>query len=719
MNDDLILKEVFCAQRQKGAETLQLAAGSFLYRQGEAANTLYFLLSGELSILEETAVNTFAIIDHVEPNEPVGEAELILSSPRQRAARAETACELLVMSFAAFEQQATVRPALMQEIGRFARRRSQQSQLFQALRTLFGDLAKAVFARIEPELQWIPLSDGDWLEEAVGLHILVAGRLQAVAHGSIRNEVGPGEPIGAVSLISGNRDETRYQAMHDSTLVRLSSELFQQVSDSYPVAYQTISKIAVNRLLDVIDERFDANALVTIAVVPLAQSDYVDHFCAKLATVLAQDGATQHLTSSRVNAVSERAEWSQTEADDPWSIQLTAWLDQQEAAHRFVVYQTDATVTPWTRRAILRAEYILLVGDAGSDQTITEIERQLLTAKTLETVRRHALVLLHPNGDHHPKNTQTWLDARNMEDVYHVRLTHEDDFARIGRFLAGRSVGLVFGGGGGRGLAHIGIVNGLTELGIPIDYVGGTSVGSMIAATCALGYSGEGMRQMGHDKFIDRNPFKSYTLPLMSILNPQAMDDLYQDIWGDYDIADLWIPYFSIAANITSAEMVVQRTGRVWESVRASQALPGVVVPHIRNRELLIDGGVVDNVPVATMQQLNRGPIIASDVSPKIDLRSDYSYDDLPSPWQIMRSRLNPFRKSVSTFSIGSVMVRSMVINTISRKEEAKKIADVWFDPDCSVVNMMDITHESLETLFAIGYNHVMENRDRLSVLDG
>ena len=386
-----------------------------MYRRGDSAENIFFLRSGQLTILEETQDGERVAIDRVEVNEPIGELEFLLGGDRHRFARADSICEFEAISFATFEQQIETNPELMQHVSAFARRRMQQGQFLRTLQTLFGELATPIFAEVEPHLRWVYLDDGDWLEREAGLYILIAGRVRGIADDETRIEIEPCQTIGETALIVGGDDEMRYQAMHDSTLVLLDPEVYQRLIDAHPAVFQVLSNIAIQRLRNVSERRFDESSLITIALIPISDTPRTHAFCTQLSEALAAHGATCLLSSNSVDAVSDRPNWSQTPKDNPWSIRLTAWLDEQEGNYRFVLYKTDTTVTPWTRRAILRAENIVLVGEYQSDHTLTEIERELLTPKTLETVRRRVLALVYPYRNQNPSNTRRWIDPRNLK----------------------------------------------------------------------------------------------------------------------------------------------------------------------------------------------------------------------------------------------------------------------------------------------------------------
>ena len=96
---------------------------------------------------------------------------------------------------------------------------------------------------------------------------------------------------------------------------------------------------------------------------------------------------------------------------------------------------------------------------------------------------RWSLVLVHPHDTERPFGTSRWLDQCDADSVFHVRTGHQGDMARLVRILSGRAVGLVLGGGGARGFAHLGVLRALEELGIPVDMIGGTSIGAPIGSS--------------------------------------------------------------------------------------------------------------------------------------------------------------------------------------------------------------------------------------------
>src|SRR5262249_48857752 len=159
---------------------------------------------------------------------------------------------------------------------------------------------------------------------------------------------------------------------------------------------------------------------------------------------------------------------------------------------------------------------------------------------------------------------------------------------------------------------------------LPVDFVGGTSMGSMPAATHALGWNDQDTVRAFREVFVDTAlPTQAYTLPLLSVFSPHRGERAMRHAFGDTMIEDLWLPYFCVAANITRGALVVQRRGLLWRAMRASGSFPGLFPPVPEHGELLVDGGLLNNLPIDVMQSLCPGPVIASDVSREVELQVD------------------------------------------------------------------------------------------------
>jgi predicted acylesterase/phospholipase RssA len=310
--------------------------------------------------------------------------------------------------------------------------------------------------------------------------------------------------------------------------------------------------------------------------------------------------------------------------------------------------------------------------------------------------------LLYEAGQE-PKETRRWLEPRQVNHHQHFRLGETADFQRLARHLTGKRVGLVLGGGGARGYAHIGIIQAFKEAGIGIDIVGGTSMGSLIAGQLALGWDYQTMVKRSKDAL--PKSVLDYTLPIAALNAGRRWTTMVETLFGEAQIEDLWLSYFCVSANLTQAKAIIHDSGPLWEAVRTSTSIPGVIPPVLKNGDLLVDGGVLDNLPVAMMKQRNGGgPIIASDVSAPVDLQVTTDFGPYLSGWRLFWQRLNPFVKSPDIPSLGATIMRSSLLSSAQALDTAKAMADIYIYPPVEKYGTLEFT--AMEAIVDLGYTY-------------
>lgn len=203
----------------------------------------------------------------------------------------------------------------------------------------------------------------------------------------------------------------------------------------------------------------------------------------------------------------------------------------------------------------------------------------------------------------------------------------------------------------------------MEETGIPIDIVGGTSMGAILGGLVAMQYDSQKMHATCKQYIA---AFFDYTLPMVSLIKGDKVRSSLESVFGERQIEDLWLPYFCVATNLTQADQVVHRRGSVAGAIRSSMSLPGILVPCFHNGDLLVDGGLVNNLPFDVMRSVFKGnKVIAVDVEPKKDLTVNTEFASEISGWALALKRLNPFRKTVEIPSILSVLIRSATLASV------------------------------------------------------
>lgn len=595
-----------------------------------------------------------------------------------------------------------------QPIASAFRRKTAQDEL--SLDTFRRVMEELVVDDLGSALEWVLLRRGETLfhegDPADSLYVIVSGLLRAVVTNEdgqevVVNELGRGDTVGEMGAITGEARSAAVYAVRDSELCKFSKAAFERLAENYPGVMTRIAVQMMNRLRRISHAKVTYNRPVTVAVLPVTSgvSDYI----ARLAAACEAQGATLHLNRERlpdeIGANDERV-------DDA---AFVSWLNEREMQHRFVFYEADMGDTAWTRRCLQQADRVLLVARADADPNISTLDAMLKQMESPRARIHGELVLIHPDRSRMPSGTRTWLDLCRIDQHYHVAEHDGDDLARVVRFISGTAVGLVLGAGGMRGSTHIGVLKALNELGIRADYVGGCSAGALIAAQYALGWSIDQMLQIGEQELVKKRALKDLTLPLVAFNEGKRLTQAYQNMLGDVRIEDLWLPYFCISANMTTAGLNVHRDGLLWRAVRASTALPGVYPPVLdENGDILIDGSIFNSVPADVMRTfIDGGTVIAVDVGRELSGKRNFRYGDTVNGWALLLNRLNPLAKKTRVPGILRILTRSAALNGVSARSSQVAAADLLLKPPIENFGLFDM--KGYMEIYEIGYQHAMD----------
>jgi NTE family protein/lysophospholipid hydrolase len=256
-----------------------------------------------------------------------------------------------------------------------------------------------------------------------------------------------------------------------------------------------------------------------------------------------------------------------------------------------------------------------------------------------------------------------------VADHHHLRDGQPADVARLARMITGTGCGLVLGGGGPRGFAHLGVMRAMEEAGVPIDVVGGTSIGALMAAVYALGMDDAArVRAFTHE--VGR--LVTLTVPLIAVSSGRRVDRLIAERIGDAPIEDLPRRFFCVSASLTRAEEVVHDRGPLSFAVRASVSLPGIFPPVYADGDLLVDGATLNNVPADVMRGLvGNGCVVAVTVSPEVEPLTAAAFGPGLSGWRVLGRRLNPLASPQPVPGIADILTRSTSLNQVRHRRAA------------------------------------------------
>ncbi len=709
-------------------QRVTLKKGEVLFRLGDIADAVYIVSNGLLqvsAVLEKECLDALQencpekVVGEIKPFEIAGEIQILTMGKRTATITAIQNTELIKFSRVSFSELSETLPGFIHTINRIINERLLKNRLSEILPGLFGNIEKNNLQAIKKMAEWVHIKRGEVLfrqgDRADSFYIIITGRLGGfIKNSDIEDDCTShrisdmyrGESVGELAILSDeNRTATIY-ALRDSELARFSKEDFYNLLEQYPKLLMQITKMTINRLKKANISSNSTKECTVFAVVPVNSSENLKEFIKSLTMHLSYIGSTLCIDGEVLDDFMGTPGISRISTDDLNSIRISSWLNLQEERYRFILMETDKSPSNWTKRCIRQADQVLVVADAGAESGMNAIEEEFLYTKDCISGLSYRLILLHGDGKTPPRGTQKWLDKRDVEMHHHVRMDNESDFKSLARFLSGTAVGVALGGGGARGFSHIGAIRALKEEGVPIDIIGGTSIGSIMGALYAIGLDYKSMAQLTtHDiKMIIRD----FTFPVLSLFAGRGFVNELKGFFGDIHIEDLWAPYFCVSSNLTRAEVSIHRTGPLWKAVQASNAAPGIFPPVVMNGDLLVDGAFLSNLPADVLRSLFHGRVIAIDVSPPVDLAENYSYGDSVSGWKIIRKKLNPFAKKIAVPTIMSVLARAGELAGIAHQRRTiKETADLYLRPPVEKYNLHDygLATEIIET----GYNFVKE----------
>ena len=584
---------------------------------------------------------------------------------------------------------------------------------------LFKTLEESVLDEITSQVEVIRVPGGDTLfqqgDAGDSLYIVINGRLRVTVrrednHEEVVAEVGRDEMVGEMALLTGENRSATVRALRDSTLIRLSNEGCLYIAEKFPFIVLQMARTLAKRLATMNRAPRMVTPLVNLALVATNPKVELSLFATHLAKALQNEGATLHLNRRTIEEIWKREEIMPAPLDTPQNIKLENWLNEQEGKYQFIIYEADPVVSYWTQRCIRQADRILLIGDTNLPPYRGHLESELLHANTRRTTACVDLVLIHPQGRKTITDTAAWLEHRQVSAHYHVHQNSPGDFGRLARLLTGKAIGLALGGGGVRGLAHLGVIRALQESGILIDSIGGTSLGAIMAAQFALGWDYETMVKANEKMWRDSWPMNDYTVPFMACLAGQKLDQALQTMCGDVRIEDLALNYFCVSTNLTTASIAVHQEGLLWKRLRGSCALPGIVPPEFDNGSMLVDGAVLNNVPGDVMKRLCGGKVVAVDVSPREDIVFKPQHSERPRTRQILWRRMNPFTETHALPSIFDIVSRSAMISNVSNIHLVKDQVDLYLDIPLDQFGMSD--SKSFDQIIETGYQAALQQID-------
>ncbi|MDC8786013.1 cyclic nucleotide-binding and patatin-like phospholipase domain-containing protein [Roseateles koreensis] len=536
------------------------------------------------------------------------------------------------------------------------------------------------------------------------------------------NQVQPGQSVGELGMILKQARAQTVTALRDSRLASLSRRAYEDLLRQFPLELsQVFLKAVYDRMRNATDVGTDQRMAQTYALLPLHMGCDCSELAQDLSLALARMGRTAHLNRSPDGRHTHLNGEMLGHHD----------LSHLEDAYDFILYETRAPdgteqVTQhvdgntrsdadneWRRFSLRQADQLVYVAASTDAPGLSALERALMREPAY-ALKRHHLVLMHPEQAAEPVLPEPWMQARELERIYPIRRGRRDDAERVARFLTGTAVGVVLGGGGARGFAHLGVLRALAECHIPVDLIGGNSMGALIGAQVACDMSLDQILQ-NTQKFAAGG--ERPTLPLISIVGGRRVERDLKRMFGERLIEGLWRPYFAAACNLTQGNTTVQDRGPLWRAVLASNSPAGLFPPVLLDGELLVDGAILENVPVQAMRmrlgtplerRRGNGHIIAIDV----DVRENLSADPGLQRLTVMSTLRRFFSdKAPASPSIADILYSAGHVGGLNQRFRTISQADHYLEPPVADFSLM--AYAKGADIAEVGYRYAMEKISR------
>jgi len=475
------------------------------------------------------------------------------------------------------------------------------------------------------------LRAGEWLfragDVADAVFVLRSGRVEVLderrpaggGDGLLR-VLGPGAALGEIGLLTGTRRSASVRARRDCRLLRIDASVFAALLEGtrgFATALTRAMGIRLANLPTATSDPLPVRVVAVSAVGPVPTPELVtaemhrvlEHLQPKSRVVL----VTPEQAWARARAAGPSEEPSATDAAEEFARLLDRWEEEHDVVLLAAGALTGSTAGSrhWTDFCLRSADRNVVV--VGPDDTSTMVRAP--SALRAQLPGRPDLCFLDPPR---PAHVTGWLDAVPVRGHNLVRTGSPDVAAEtVGRMtqrLLGRSLGVVLSGGGARGFCHLGVLAAFRAAGIRIDRVGGCSIGAIVGALFAAGHDDATLLEMARRHLVRGRPLSDYTVPRTALLRGAKMRMALQAAMGPEPIEMLPRPYFCVSADLTQAEPVVHRRGALWQAVLASASIPGLLPPQVVDDRLLVDGGVLNNLPIDVMVEEGEGPVVAVDV---------------------------------------------------------------------------------------------------------
>lgn len=585
-----------------------------------------------------------------------------------------------------------------------------ESAIFELIRhaELFSNLNEDELKELLNIVELIELHPSQILfqqnDEPDSMYLLLTGDLVAsttMHNGEIKilGYIRPGELVGEMGLISSQPRTLTVSSLNEARLIKLSRAIFQQYFQNRPEALLHILSIVINRAQHTIRSITTIKRCTVIAIIPANENIIVDVLFAELCELLKNN--------VKVSLVTDKDLHTHSSIDSAKRL-----FDKLSRSSDYILFKVNLDNEIAKQLIYEKAQRVLVVAEQSEKPKMHDFVKKLINHKEYAYIRKE-LTLLYDKSVTMPRHTKLWLDKGHFNQHYHIHM-HNEDYKYLLRYLVGEPIGLVLSGGGTKGWVHVGALKALYEAQIPIDAVGGTSIGAIVGASYLLHQDYLGLIDDMHEfaNFAQSMVnLKDFTYPIISLLDGKKKFIGLYKLFQGIQIEDLWRPFFSISANLSDNVEVVNRLESLWLWTSASSSLPGLVPPITHDGKIYLDGGVVNSLPVDVMKNVlgDKGKIIAVDLSLSLRGNTGYSFPPVITFKDALLYKLKFKKYQKFKFPhFAATLLESLMLGSQAKTERNLMLADIVVRPDLSKYRMIS-NLPLADELMEIGYRAMSE----------
>ncbi len=575
------------------------------------------------------------------------------------------------------------------------------------LAQLFGDITDEQLKQVFSIADVLTVEAGQYLfqqgDSENALYIVLSGRLRALHQTEdgmkILGDVSAGEPVGELALFSKEPRTASVVAIRKTAVVQIDEADYNALVNQYPQFAFTLTQFVINRLKRNAFQQKLGAAPKNIVVIMLQP----DHDFTPWTDAMMRELGVMGMN---INVYYPEAQSS----ENPHAI-----FEDMENSKGMNILVCDDEHPVWANQCLMYCDLVVVATEFDAPSTLYDIEKHLGIYSDNILNKKIYLLLLHTENAPLPTQTRRWFEHRIVNLHLHIRKNNSKDIRRFCRIITHQAVGLVLGGGGAKGFAHIGAAKAMLEMGIEFDFVGGTSAGALYGIGLTLtDFNMPQVTQICQKGVARRVTSNDYNLPFLSLMTGKKMRAYLHEMLGDTHLEDIWVNTYCVSTNYSTAAIKIHDMGLARQKLEASIAIPGVFPPVIIDRHLHVDGGVMDNLPIEAMYQKPVRHVIAialSAQSPHL-----VNIDEIPSAWALL---VNTFTKKhrYRLPQMAALLINSLTLNSVQKQAITKTQVSLYLEMDLRTFGFLDWTkwQELIEKGYAetVDFVKKLPNGDR------